>query len=203
MSEEIKDLFTILKEAKLNIRSMNTVYSTEMIHQRFQNGDGGESFIIPDFQRSQDVWDKATKSRFIESLFLDIPIMNITVFAFDIEKLEIVDGLQRISTIHEYINNNWKLSGLELLEDFNDKFFKDLPPNLQIHFKRKALNFTILDGTNDESVKYELFNRINRGQSPLLSQEKREVKRGQFTTLVNDLSTKYDGLFRAIHKHVS
>jgi uncharacterized protein with ParB-like and HNH nuclease domain len=197
MSEELKDLFNILKEAKLNINSMNTVYSTEMIYQRFQNGEEGESFVIPDFQRSQDVWDKSTKSRFIESLFLNIPIMNITVFAVDIEKLEIVDGLQRMSTIHEYINNDWKLNGLELLEDFNDKFFKDLPSNLQILFKRKALNFTILDGANDESIKYELFNRINRGQSPLLSQEKREIKRGEFTDLVNNLSTRYTGLFRA------
>jgi hypothetical protein len=201
MSEKVKDLFTILKEAKLNIRSMNTVYSTEMIYQRFQNDEGGESFVIPDFQRSQDVWDKATKSRFIESLFLDIPIMNITVFAFDIEKLEIVDGLQRISTIHEYINNDWKLSGLELLEDFNDKYFKDLPLNLQILFKRKALNFTILDGTNDESIKYELFNRINRGQSPLLSQEKREIKRGEFTDLVNNLSREYENLFHGVNKN--
>ncbi|MFM7458909.1 MAG: DUF262 domain-containing protein [bacterium] len=197
----MKDLFSTLMEAKLNIRSMNTVYSTEMIYQRFQNDEGGESFVIPDFQRSQDVWDKATKSRFIESLFLDIPIMNITVFAFDIETLEIVDGLQRITTIHEYINNALKLNGLELLEDFNDKSFKDLPSNLQILFKRKALNFTILDGTNDESIKYELFNRINRGQSPLLSQEKREINRGKFTDLVNDLFTKYDGLFHAVKKN--
>jgi hypothetical protein len=201
MSEEVKDLFNILKEAKLNIRSMNTVYSTEMIHQRFQDCEEEGSFVIPDFQRSQNVWDKATKSRFIESLFLDMPIMNITVFAFDIEKLEIVDGLQRINTIHEYINNDLKLNGLELLEDFNGKSFHDLPSSLQIIFKRKALNFTILDDTNDESIKYELFNRINRGQSPLLNQEKREIKRGKFTDLVNNLSTRYAGLFRAVNKN--
>jgi uncharacterized protein with ParB-like and HNH nuclease domain len=61
----------------------------------------GELIINPDFQRLFR-WEIGQKSRLIESLLLGIPIPSIFVFETEESKWELIDGLQRISTLLEF-----------------------------------------------------------------------------------------------------
>jgi hypothetical protein len=198
MSEKLKtnEIKKQLSDSKLSILSMTSVFSTEMIHERFSDSDKSE-FIIPDFQRFQRVWTEDVKSKFIESIFIGIPINNILTYEIEGGKLEIIDGLQRLNSVYEYLENTLELCGLEILSSLNNTKFEDLPEDEKAVFKRKSLNFTVLHKHNDESVKYELFYRINYGQEPLEPQEKREgsQKASNLSRMVTELSQKYYFVF--------
>ena len=62
----------------------------------------GELVIDPEFQRLFR-WNIGQKSKLIESLLLGIPLPPIFVFERDDGAWELVDGLQRISTILEFM----------------------------------------------------------------------------------------------------
>jgi uncharacterized protein with ParB-like and HNH nuclease domain len=72
--------------------------------------------LTPDFQRNL-VWDDLRKSRLIESILLRIPL-PIFYFAQDEDgRISVVDGLQRLSTIRDFMNNNFRLNNLEYLQE--------------------------------------------------------------------------------------
>lgn len=62
----------------------------------------GDIIINPDFQRLFR-WDIERKSRLIESILVRIPLPSIFVFELPNSKWEVIDGLQRISTILEFM----------------------------------------------------------------------------------------------------
>ena len=74
----------------------------------------------PDYQRNELLWNPKQKSRFIESLLLDYPIPLLFLADTDEGSMEIVDGLQRISTLSEFFNEDLKLVGLNKLTELND-----------------------------------------------------------------------------------
>ena len=83
--------------------------------------------LAPDFQRSPGLWRKVIQSRLIESLLINLPIPAFYFDASDAEKWQVVDGLQRLSTLKSFIvDNEFMLSGLEFLKDLNGKKFYPL-----------------------------------------------------------------------------
>lgn len=148
-----------------------------------------ELFITPEFQRLFR-WDISRKTRFIESLLLGIPIPPIFVFQRDDGIWELVDGLQRLSTIFEFVGilkdpeNNVlpstvldgtrflpSLAGIRWESDNDDE--NQLPGSLQIDLKRARLRVEILKKESDPTAKYELFQRLNTGGAVLSEQEVR------------------------------
>lgn len=83
----------------------------------------GDVDLSPDFQRGF-VWNDITrKSRLIESLLLRIPI-PVFYFAQDEEGLfQVVDGVQRLTVIKSFMNNEFKLKNLEYLSECNGKYY--------------------------------------------------------------------------------
>lgn len=157
-----------------------------------------EAFIInPEFQRLFR-WDIDQQTRFVESILLGIPIPPIFVAEDQDGKWELVDGLQRISTVLSFFGklpldekNNLKLSSGELLNDsIKDVTIKDLSLKLQHTIKRSVCRVEILRWDSDIDMRYELFNRLNTGSSPLTAQELRNcIYIGEFNTMIRRLAS--------------
>ena len=92
--------------------------------------------LAPDFQRGE-VWGATAKSRLIESLLIRIPLLAFCMDATEENKWLVVDGLQRLSTLRDFvILNKMALQDLEFLIQFHGFKYGDLPRNYQ-HRLRK------------------------------------------------------------------
>lgn len=157
--------------------------------------------IAPEYQR-QFRWDSERQSSLIESLFLTIPIPSVFMATNADGTWELIDGVQRISTIlcfagsHEEIAkvntkspSQLKLVGLKKLELFNNHTFDDLPIDIQTKFRLTGIKVTVLSDKSDKAVRFDLFERLNRGGVSLSDQEIRScVYRGRFNEFLKDLS---------------
>jgi len=148
-----------------------------------------ELIIDPAFQRYYR-WNSQQKTNFIESILIGIPFPPIFVAEKKEGVWELVDGLQRISTIlsflgklreeNEKIQNNWKLEEGSLVKKITGMGYSDLPQQLQLNIKRTVCRLEIIKWNSKFDMRYELFNRLNTGGSPLTEQEIRNaIFRGQ------------------------
>lgn len=133
--------------------------------------DSDDLDLAPDFQRNR-VWKPRQKSRLVESLLLQIPLPAF-YFAEDTDgMLRVVDGLQRLSTIHGFVRNReFALTDLEYLTNQQGDHFDDLPPALQRRLNNAQIVVHVIDPTTPPDVKYDIFKRINTGGEPLNSME--------------------------------
>jgi hypothetical protein len=149
----------------------------------------GELDIHPEFQRFFR-WKPTQRTKLIESILLGIPIPSIFVSQRKDGVWDVVDGLQRLSTIFEFMGiledeeNNLlppsKLVGTEYLPSLEGKYWEntDDPENsldstMRIAFKREKIDVKIVKKESDDSIKFELFQRLNTLGSKLSDQEVR------------------------------
>ena len=166
-------------------------FTIEYYVNKYQEGidkDDNELYV-PDYQR-EFIWDVKHQSRFIESLFLGLPVPFI--FSAEIKetgRLEIVDGSQRIRTLAAFMNNELRLASLQKLFHMNDCYYKELPNALQRLFKNISIRMIVLSSKATEDVRNEMFDRINTSSVPLLPMEtRRGVYKGDFTEFVAQLA---------------
>lgn len=137
--------------------------------------------LQPDFQRRWGVWDVQRQSRLIESLLLRIPLPVLYAAEDDDERWEIVDGIQRLSTIARFIKPEvigakpLILSGLEYLHDYEGKDFEGLSPRLQLRLREAELIIHLIRKGTPPEVKFNIFARINTGGITLSPQELRHA----------------------------
>ncbi|MFD6336445.1 MULTISPECIES: DUF262 domain-containing protein [unclassified Streptomyces] len=151
-----------------------------------------ELVIRPEFQRLFR-WSPAKKSRLIESILLGIPLPSIFVMQRHGGVWEVIDGLQRLSTILEFMGElrneeegelepASRLHGTHYLPALDGMSFEgteesdSLTPGQRISFKRSKLDFKILLPESDEKAKYELFDRLNSGGEVASAQEVRNCQ---------------------------
>jgi hypothetical protein len=149
----------------------------------------GEMDIHPEFQRVFR-WSDAQKTRLIESIMLNIPIPSIFVSQNDEGIWDIIDGVQRLSTIFQFVgvfkndNNDivdpLKLLATDYLPSFDgmlwnntDDESKSFTKEQQLAFKRSRIDVIIVRKESDPNTKYELFQRLNTGGTRLSDQEVR------------------------------
>ncbi|PJJ06891.1 uncharacterized protein DUF262 [Flavobacterium sp. 1] len=133
--------------------------------------------LAPDFQR-HFVWNNFQKSRLIESILLRIPL-PMFYFSEDEEgRITIVDGLQRLTTIKEFMENKFPLKNLEYLtETCEGRYYSDagrkvgLDSKYSRWFNQTQFSVNVIDPSSPPKVKYDIFRRINTGGKPLNNQE--------------------------------
>ena len=134
----------------------------------------GSLNLRPEYQRNL-VWDNKRKSALIESLLLRFPI---STFCFDEDmygKKNIIDGMQRLNSIHEFINDEFELTGLQYFPDCEDKLFSNLNRKYQAYILNTILIVNVLDGRCPQTIKFDIFRRINTTGLQLNSQEIRNM----------------------------
>lgn len=139
-----------------------------------------ELIIQPDFQRLFR-WTDAQRSRLVESVLIQLPIPSIFVIENDDGRLELVDGLQRVSSLIQFINNEaielplLTLIGCDLVPELNGVTFEELPLTLKLKLKRSAIRTVIIKRQSNQFLRYEMFKRLNTGGSKLSDQDIRNV----------------------------
>ncbi|BBC24613.1 DUF262 domain-containing protein [Pseudanabaena sp. ABRG5-3] len=119
-----------------------------------------EETFLPEYHRDL-VWDSTRQSKFIESIFLGLPILPL--FVAKIQEpfsLEIIDGSQRVLTLAAFMTNKLQLIHLKTLDSLNGFSFSDFSPSHQRKFKNTSINVIILFDA-DEISKKDISNRIN------------------------------------------
>lgn len=143
--------------------------------------ESGMINLQPDFQRRWGVWDQRRQSRLIESLLLRIPLPVLYAAEDEDERWEIVDGIQRLSTIARFIKPGiigerpLVLSGLEYLHDYVGKTFAELSPRLKMRLREAELIIHLIRKGTPPEVKFNIFARINTGGLALSPQELRHA----------------------------
>lgn len=130
--------------------------------------------IAPEYQRHFK-WNPERQSQLIESLMLGIPVPSLFMATNSDSSWEVIDGLQRITTIINFIGsenlikeinphgNKLRLTGLEKLTAMNGLTFDELPKSIQIMFNTRPIRVTVLNDRSDFGVRFDLFERLNTG----------------------------------------
>ncbi|MFA5598129.1 MAG: DUF262 domain-containing protein [Pusillimonas sp.] len=147
-----------------------------------------EFVLDPEFQRN-NVWRLSQERELVESVLMGIPIPVIYVFENDEGIKQVVDGRQRINAFVRFLDNQFTLDGLKMLPSFNKMKFKDLAPIYRSKIERYQLPVYIIEPPTAERLKYDIFDRVNRGGTTLNNQEMRNALYfGHSTLLLKKLS---------------
>ena len=149
--------------------------TTVLIQQLVSRISYEEIDLTPDFQRLRNIWNPQRKSRLIESLLLKIPIPVFYVAADDQDDWSVVDGVQRMSTINDYVTGEFNLQRLEYLTQFNGLAHSELPRGMQRRISETELVVNVIEPGTPAEVMFNVFLRINTGGMRLNGQEIRHA----------------------------
>ncbi len=197
MTNKKECILSELEEARKEIKTDHYQMSVGELISLYRDGD---LKLDPTYQRLFR-WKDENKTRFIESLILGIPVPPIFVAQKEDGKWDIVDGLQRISTILQLtgdLNNitpqsnededdanteickpnepeddkgPWKLTKSKYIPSIEGSTWDELPSDVTRIIKRARMSVSIILTANSISSQYELFQRLNTGGIHLSHQE--------------------------------
>ena len=178
---EITKLLTAIDERVKNVHTQSLDLSFNELLDMYESK---EINITPEYQRLFQ-WSEGARSRFIESLLLEMPVPPIYVVEEDTGKYLLIDGLQRISS---YLHLRGKLDAphldpkvalgeklvltdCDIVQELNGKTFDKLGTALQIRLKRAFVRVEVVRKGSDARFKYYMFKRLNTGGQLLSEQQ--------------------------------
>lgn len=140
----------------------------------------------PSFQRRY-VWTNLLSSRLIESILLNVPIPPCYLSQNEDYELDVIDGQQRLFSIYRFLDNQFALSGLEVMKDLNGLRFHKIPSKLQRQLKTHTLRCVAITNESHPEIKFDVFERLNTNTVPLNAQELRNcIYRGSLNSFLKD-----------------
>lgn len=173
-----------------NIKIDRVQFSIFELKRRY---DRGTVCLDPEFQRNF-VWKTRQKSELIESVIMGIPLPLIYMAETMEGNLVIVDGRQRLTTFFSYLNNDFAINGLRILPELNGNKFEDLEKDEKLRkyaadIEDFQLVIQIIKYPTPDRVRFDIFDRVNRGGTPLNNQEMRNaLYQGHSTVFLNRMA---------------
>ena len=185
----IENLLQQIKEAKVS-QKLTNIKVAHLIND-YKEGH----IVIPEYQR-QFVWDVSIQSRFIESIFMAIPIPALFLLEIiddqtGITKNELIDGVQRLSTLVAFTNNKLRLSKGLKLSGLEGQRFETLPHPITQQFLNRDISIITIEKNTDSTIQFEIFERLNRGSVSLTHQELRNCMfNSEFNNFLNKIASE-------------
>lgn len=165
-------------------------YPFETLSQRMSSTPP-KLILDPEFQRKYK-WDSGgwvRASRFIESCLMRIPLPSCYFAEDDDRKHLVIDGVQRLTTIHNFFQDGFALEGLTTFKNLEGKKFSELG-EFQAELESTTIRCIVLRKENPKFLIREIFSRLNQGAVELTAQEIRHaIYPGVFDNLLISLST--------------
>lgn len=182
-TENIEYGIDVPKE-KRYLNSMSYDYSVQYIYDLIKRG---KIILEVPFQRKQ-IWKNDKASSLIESVIMNVPIPPLYFAEEDDGNWLVLDGLQRLSSIRNFYDNEFALTKLEVLTDLNKYKYKDLPPKSKSLLDDGMLRVNVIKKDSHRDIKYDIFMRLNRGAVTLNYQELRNcMYRGNLNDAAKEL----------------
>lgn len=189
VSEDVGTASSIKPWDPKKIRITTQQFTLREIVEQIRDGDID---LSPDFQREY-VWKERQRTRLVESILLGIPLPAFYFNQSESGSYQVVDGVQRLSTIKLFMDNRHQLAAadLEYLTDLQNLTFGEFNPALVRRFRSTPIIVHVIEPQTPDEVKYDIFNRVNTLGSPLSAQEirhamSRERSRRFIGSLVED-----------------
>lgn len=143
--------------------------------------------LNPHYQR-RNRWTEEKQSKLIESFILNVPVPPIYFSEDQYGIYSVIDGKQRLTAIHDFLNNRFNLKNLEVFSELNGFSFTELPIQIKNALSmRPYIRIVTLLKQSNPQLKYEVFLRLNTGGDALRPQEIRNVA---FDGALNELLYK-------------
>ena len=156
----------VTEQARYPLPTLKELFSKESTYE-----------LQPDFQRRKGRWSIEKKSKLIESFIINVPVPPVFLYEVSFANYEVMDGLQRISTIIDYYNDEFELTGLDQWAELNGMKYSELPEKIKEGIDRRYLSSIILlneSASNPQKamqMKQLVFERLNTGGETLSGQE--------------------------------
>lgn len=167
--------------------SINVSKDDSSVYELKRQKDLGRIQLSPSYQR-ENVWSLRQKSELIESILMGIPLPIMYFFQDNSGVKQVVDGKQRLSALFDFIDNKFALSELNILEELKGKKFKNLSGLDQGKLEDYKIPINVIKPPTPDRIKFDIFDRVNRGGTRLNNQEMRNaIYQGRATELLEEL----------------
>jgi hypothetical protein len=171
--------------------SINVSKDDSSIYELKRQFDNKRIELSPPYQRGK-VWSQKQKSELVESILMGIPLPIMYFFQDSNGIKQVIDGKQRLSTLFDFMSDdqkvNFSLAELSILKDLKGKRFKDLDGVLQGKIEDYKMSINVIKPPTPDRIKFDIFDRVNRGGTRLNNQEMRNaIYNGYATNLLDRL----------------
>lgn len=173
-----------IPKEKRYLNTMSYDYSVQYIYDLIKKG---KIILEVPFQRKQ-IWKTDKASSLVESIIMNVPIPPLYFAEEENGNWLVLDGLQRLSSIRNFYDNEFALTKLEVLTELNKMKYKDLPPKSKSLLDDGMLRVNVIKKDSHRDIKYDIFMRLNRGAVTLNYQELRNcMYRGNLNDAAKEL----------------